>query len=358
MENDNNEDNILVENTKWSPDHEKILVEWADKALCYRWLHAKSNLAYSNMHAWFTIPCIILSTLTGTASFAFQKYPPNIQDIASNVIGGINLLVGILSTITQFLKISEYNEAHRVSSISWDKFYRNIKVELSKHPDERIDPLHMLKVSKEEYDRLIETSPIIKEDIIQKFKNTFDYRDDEIKQREFEDIKKPEICNELISTNKFRHEWYLNVDDKAELINRIKELNELKNKENENRIKEIEELERNYKLKELSKIDEIKRQEEIKKHEEIMKEQEELIRQQHDLLKQEEELIKNEEFKKNQEIQNIRNKYINTVNTFKQSFKEYHNRNPLENELIDNLKDEVPIDHLNDIINTHSININ
>ena len=25
-------------------DHENILVEWADKAMCYKWLHAKSNI--------------------------------------------------------------------------------------------------------------------------------------------------------------------------------------------------------------------------------------------------------------------------------------------------------------------------
>ena len=26
---------------EWTPDHEGILVEWADKAMCYRWLHSK-----------------------------------------------------------------------------------------------------------------------------------------------------------------------------------------------------------------------------------------------------------------------------------------------------------------------------
>ena len=26
---------------KWTAEHENILVEWADKAACYRWLHGK-----------------------------------------------------------------------------------------------------------------------------------------------------------------------------------------------------------------------------------------------------------------------------------------------------------------------------
>ena len=52
----------------WTDDHENILVEWADKALCYKWLHSKSHINYSRANAWYTIPVIILSTLTGTAN--------------------------------------------------------------------------------------------------------------------------------------------------------------------------------------------------------------------------------------------------------------------------------------------------
>jgi hypothetical protein len=202
----------VKDDAPWTEEHEHVLVEWADKAMCYRWLHSRSNLSYSNLNALFTIPVIIMSTLTGTANFAFQKYSVDIQAISSNIIGGINILAAILSTIAQFLKISELNEAHRVSSISWDKFYRNIKVELAKHPDERMNPTHMLKVSKEEFDRLMETSPMIKTSIILQFKKTFNFKDDPIKQEAFKQLKKPEICDELISTEEFRHQWFKNQD--------------------------------------------------------------------------------------------------------------------------------------------------
>jgi hypothetical protein len=89
----------------------------------------------------------------------FQK----IKEVLYKTIGSINIFAGILTTIAQFLKISELNEAHRVSSISWDKFYRNIKVELSKSREERMNVNHMLKMCKEEFDRLMETSPDIDE---------------------------------------------------------------------------------------------------------------------------------------------------------------------------------------------------
>jgi hypothetical protein len=262
--NSENKENFIA----WSEEHEHILVEWADKAMCYRWLHSRSNLSYYRLNALFTIPSIILSTLTGTANFAFQKYSPSVQAISSNIIGGINIFTAILSTVAQFLKISELNEAHRVSSIAWDKFYRNIKVELSKHPDERMHVAHMLKISKEEFDRLMETSPMIKNDIILEFKKTFNYSSDPIKQEAFRQLKKPEICDELITTDECRHHWY----------------------KTENKLNPLE----------------IQSQLESNKKKKMLEINEKLV--------------------------------INFKNTFFQ----LHNRNPLPNEIIDNLKDKIP----------------
>ena len=187
---------------EWTEEHEQILAEWADKAMCYRWLHTRSNSLYSNLNAWYTIPCIIISTLAGTANFAQARIPEQYQAMFTMVVGGINILGGIISTIQQFLKITQLNEAHRVSSIAWDKFYRNIKIEITKHPAERITVSHMLKTSKEEFDRLMETSPVIPDKIILEFKTSFQ------KDDEFQKIAKPEICDVLISTDKFRNPWY------------------------------------------------------------------------------------------------------------------------------------------------------
>ena len=119
-------------NVKWSPENELIMVEWCDIAQCYKWLHLKCHRKLSNRHAWFTIPAIALSTISGTASFAQSSLPPEMQVYAPMAIGTINILIGISTTIQQYLKISELNEAHRVSGISWDKFARNIRIELAK----------------------------------------------------------------------------------------------------------------------------------------------------------------------------------------------------------------------------------
>ena len=196
-----NEETISIadidDNAVWTEHHENILVEWADKATCYRWLHAKSHIDYSRANTWFTIPVIVMSTLTGTANFAQDRFPESVRPAFSSVVGSVNILAGILTTVQQFLKISEYNEAHRACSISWGKFYRNIKVELAKDPRERTNVKQLIKTQKEEFDRLMEISPPITEKVIKRFKNEFC---DENSPNYDPDLKKPEICGALETT--------------------------------------------------------------------------------------------------------------------------------------------------------------
>lgn len=287
MDNISEESNELDMNQnaiEWTPEHENILIEWADKAMCYRWLHSKANVMYSTLNAWYTIPVIVISTLTGTANFAQERVPIEYQSFFVMIVGGFNILAGIITTIQQFLKITQLNEAHRVSSIAWDKFYRNIKIELAKHPSERIDPKQMLKMSKEEFDRLNETSPNIPEKIVNQFKVNF------LTQETFDKIVKPEICDILVPTSEYRNPWY--TDE-----NRAKDLNE------------------NMKLQ-LIKVNKVRKQNELNKR---------------------------------------------IVYDFIKLFNDLNNREPMESEIIDNLKEKINPDTIKKILDenrTISIKIN
>ena len=207
--------------TEWTPDHETILVEWADKAMCYRWLHTRANAMYNTLNAFYTVPVIIISTLTGTANFAQDRVPLNYQGLFVMIVGAFNILAGIISTIQQFLKITQLNESHRVSSIAWDKFYRNIKIELAKHPVERMTATQMIKMSKEEYDRLMETSPNIPVEIVAMFKKSCQNSDN------YEDIIKPEICDVLVSTEKTKNTWHTPENMSIHIKEEIEEIEEI-----------------------------------------------------------------------------------------------------------------------------------
>jgi len=195
-------------NIKWSPENEIIMVEWCDIAQCYKWLNTRAHARLSRAHAWFTIPAITLSTITGTASFAQSSLPLSMQSYSPAVIGTINICIGILSTIQQYLKISELNEAHRVSAISWDKFARNIRIELSKDPDERSDAGQFIKICRMEFDRLMETSPAIPQKIVTDFNNTFRGKLGSPERERFEALRKPDICDTITTANESRHQWY------------------------------------------------------------------------------------------------------------------------------------------------------
>jgi len=203
----NSESTIAIE---WTPQHEKILIDWADKAICYKWMHDKTTREFARKNRWFTIPVIIMSTVTGTANFAQDKIPSEYLSAYTMTIGTISLIAGIMTTIQQFLKISELNESHRVSSISWGKFYRNIKVELAKSPSERTPVTQLIKACKEEFDRLIETSQGIPNHVVEFFKETFsggeiqyDTKGQKLplteKQLLFNELTKPEICDSIES---------------------------------------------------------------------------------------------------------------------------------------------------------------
>jgi len=178
----------IIEDSMWTLEQEELLAEWAEKASCYRWLHHHSEKRYRCRNFGFTIPVIILSTLTGTANFAMDSFVPQEQKkMAMGIVGGFNILAGIMSTLQNFLRYAELMEGHRSSSVSWSKFSRNIAVELALDEKRRKPAGDFLKICRAEFDRLIEQSPSIDDKIIISFDNVFKEND----------IIRPEVCNGL-----------------------------------------------------------------------------------------------------------------------------------------------------------------
>ena len=160
--------------SKWSEADEELLKEWADHAACFHWLHEQSYIKYNNIYTYINIPIIIISTITGTANFAQSKIADEaMRDIVSMVIGFFSISAGILATCMSFFKIGERKERHNNCAKLWDKLYRNIQMEMAKPPKERINKKTMMELTKKEYDRLIDDSPLIPEEITAEFNRRF-----------------------------------------------------------------------------------------------------------------------------------------------------------------------------------------
>ena len=127
----------MVSDADWHPQQAGILKIWGEVAATYRYLHFMSYHKYKKMSMRFTIPIIIISTVTGTANFAQGTFPTSAQSTLPLVIGGLNLIAAIATTIAQFLKVNELMEAHRVSAATYGKMSRHMRLELSLPPEER-----------------------------------------------------------------------------------------------------------------------------------------------------------------------------------------------------------------------------
>jgi hypothetical protein len=307
---------------EWSAENELIMVEWCDVAQCYKWMNARSHSYYSILHAWFTIPAITLSTISGTASFAQASLPVGLQVYSPMIIGALNIFIGILTTVQQYLKISELNEAHRVASISWDKFARNIRIELAKAKNERTDAGHFIKSCRQEFDRLMETSPSIHPRIIAEFTKTLQGKDGSVEREYFNNLKKPDICNVIISANEYRHPWYKQLQEDAAKMNELANLMNTSGDDAESEYLKSKELE-------------------LMSKEQAIREKEK-----EEALKEEQKQIKKKEFQKmfHKSIVDITNRYkeqSKKIDDYVISFTNMYGRKPIVEEIRSHFKDAI-----------------
>jgi hypothetical protein len=164
-------------NSDWNEDDEFIVKEWADTAKSYIYMHDQSFRLYNKLWLLFMLPIIFISSISSIANFSQSSISPEYITLVSSIIGGFNITSALMTTILQFLKISETKESHRHASRSWYKFYRNISVELSRSAKERTNKIKFFEMYKHEYDTLVEMSPIIPKRYIQNFKTAYSSMD-------------------------------------------------------------------------------------------------------------------------------------------------------------------------------------
>ena len=158
----------------WTDGHETILKQWGEASACYRYMHHRAFFLYRRASIRFTLPVIILSTVTGTANFAQETFPDNIKPFAPSIIGALNLTAGLIATISQFLKINELMENHRTAALSFGMLSRNIRLMLALDRGERSKTgLDFVNECKTEYDRLLEQSPSVPKSVLKMFEEEY-----------------------------------------------------------------------------------------------------------------------------------------------------------------------------------------
>jgi len=182
-------------NCTWCDKQEKLLVRWAEKAAGYRWLHNHSRILYKKQNDWLAYPSIVIASITGVGGFAVLN--PSGSDGVSNetktrimiiqyFFAFLNVLAGILTSISKFSQALSLSEAHSAMCVQWSKFYRNIDMELSLDIKHRVPVVEFVMKCREEYDRLLDEAPDIPSISIEAFQFQFPDK-----------VNKPDVCNGL-----------------------------------------------------------------------------------------------------------------------------------------------------------------
>ncbi len=104
-------------------------------------------------------------------------------------VGALSLGIGLLNTVGTYFGWAKRSEAHRMVGLQYAKIHRSILIELALPRNERTNPNDILKMVRDQMERLQETSPQIPDSIIREFQQKF--------AETTPDVSKPEITNGL-----------------------------------------------------------------------------------------------------------------------------------------------------------------
>jgi hypothetical protein len=179
----------IAPNIAWQEQLEKHFCDTGEKAHSLSWLHKQAEARYSRLKNFTDLPVIILGVLNGAASIGSNSLF-NDAKMSSVGVGAIALLTAILSTISSFFGWARRAEAHRIASLQYSKLYRTLALQMSLPRHERMSPSDLLKFTKESYDRMAETAPMVPPEVIVQYQQKFALP-------KYDGITRPEEANGL-----------------------------------------------------------------------------------------------------------------------------------------------------------------
>ena len=169
----------------------------------------------------------------------------------------------------------------------------------------------------------METSPDIRESVIQEFNQKFIGKEGSKRQKKFELLKKPDIVDRIISVNETRHKWYKDLENNVD-----DEYDEMA--ENQDKL--------------------------IKEQQELLQEKEQELRAFEDneknKLQKQLELMKSTK-EETEKLNNFKKQQYKLINTYISSFIDLYERRPLKEEILSNVQDTVDSVTLTEFLSTY-----
>lgn len=157
---------------EWNQALEQLLITWAEKANGHAWLHSRCINHYKQKSLWITIPAAVFGYLAGTTTLLGGE-SLNRQEWFRGIVGISAIVAGILSNLQQTFTYKELSEQHRIASLRFFAFFRDVSAELSLEYKHRANVLDYITLKRMELDKLYEQSPTIPQIIIDEFNDKF-----------------------------------------------------------------------------------------------------------------------------------------------------------------------------------------
>jgi hypothetical protein len=157
----------------WSDALELLVAQEGERCRGYAYINQKAEAYFALRANWMAIPVIILSTLAGTASVGSSSLFDGETKTASIAIGLVNILCGILQTISSYYSFARKSESHRIAYLQYSKLFSIVRLEMSLPRSERQEAEMLLKQVRDGMERLAETTPSPPQIILEEFNKHF-----------------------------------------------------------------------------------------------------------------------------------------------------------------------------------------
>lgn len=158
----------------WSPNMEKLIADWGEKAAGLRFMHSHSGGSWKKFGNNLAITGILVTSIASSISLVATSIDdPEIKNGILFGVGGVGMVSALIQSFKKFYNAEEKAADHASVSKQFGSFYRYITLQMNMSREDR-DPSDVLTAyALKEYERLQQEAPSLSGASIKAFKSKF-----------------------------------------------------------------------------------------------------------------------------------------------------------------------------------------
>jgi hypothetical protein len=158
----------------WSPNMEKLIADWGEKAAGLRFMHSHSGGSWKKFGNNLASTGILVTSIASSISLVATSIDdPEIKNGILFGVGGVGMVSALIQSFKKFYNAEEKAADHASVSKQFGSFYRYITLQMNMSREDR-DPSDVLTAyALKEYERLQQEAPSLSGASIKAFKSKF-----------------------------------------------------------------------------------------------------------------------------------------------------------------------------------------